>query len=244
MRFPFDACHEVGVDCEDERRRTSGSADRLAKRWLSADEHAFLESVEDDETRASRFMRLWTLKEAYVKALGTGIAAHPFAQFDVSMTPNDANDKDEDEARERVELRERSTTPRERTRTRRRSKKKTRPSSPRGRQRPTRPTRPPPLRARDMTGRERVWVAFHADPRQARRGADLRRVRVGGSPGSEGNAEAKRFERRSADDAEGRRDVRPGERLRSVDGPSARGSGAGGQAAAGDRRGERPLRTE
>ena len=106
VRFPFDACHEVGVDCEDERRRTSGSADRLAERWLSADEHAFLASVEDDETRASRFMRLWTLKEAYVKALGTGIAAHPFAQFDVSMTPR----ADGAEDGESVELRERSTS--------------------------------------------------------------------------------------------------------------------------------------
>ena len=106
VRFPFDARHEIGVDCEDERRRTSGSADRLAERWLSADEHAFLASVEDDETRASRFMRLWTLKEAYVKALGTGIAAHPFAQFDVSMTPR----ADGAEDGESVELRERSTS--------------------------------------------------------------------------------------------------------------------------------------
>ena len=103
VRFPLDACHEVGVDCEDERRRTSGSADRLAKRWLSAAEHVHLASVEDDATRASRFMRLWTLKEAYVKALGTGIAAHPFARFDVSMTPRGERHED-------VELRERSTS--------------------------------------------------------------------------------------------------------------------------------------
>jgi 4'-phosphopantetheinyl transferase len=52
-------------------------------------------------------MRLWTLKEAYVKALGTGIAAHPFARFDVSMTPSN----DETEPVERVELRERSACP-------------------------------------------------------------------------------------------------------------------------------------
>ena len=103
VRFPFDALHEVGVDCEDESRRTSGSADRLAKRWLSAAEHVHLASVEDDATRASRFMRLWTLKEAYVKALGTGIAAHPFARFDVSMTPRGERHED-------VELRERSTS--------------------------------------------------------------------------------------------------------------------------------------
>ena len=104
---PFDARHEIGVDCEDENRRTSGSADRLARRWLSREEHAFLASFQDDTTRASRFMRLWTLKEAYVKALGTGIAAHPFARFDVSMTPSN----DEREPVERVELRERSACP-------------------------------------------------------------------------------------------------------------------------------------
>lgn len=104
---PFDARHEIGVDCEDEDRRTSGSADRLARRWLSRDEHAHLASFQDDNTRASRFMRLWTLKEAYVKALGTGIAAHPFARFDVSMTPS----TDESEPVERVELRERSACP-------------------------------------------------------------------------------------------------------------------------------------
>ena len=30
-------------------------------------------------------MRTLTLKESYVKALGTGIAAHPFGRFDVSF---------------------------------------------------------------------------------------------------------------------------------------------------------------
>ena len=202
VRFPFDACHEVGVDCEDERRRTSGSADRLAKRWLSADEHAFLESVEDDETRASRFMRLWTLKEAYVKALGTGIAAHPFAQFDISMTPNDANDKDEDEARERVELRERSTTPRERD-PEALEKENAFVVAARG-------GGDEADEASASTRPRHDWAASACGWRftliRVKRGEGLicAVCAWAGLPGggSEGNAEAKRFERRSADDAE------------------------------------------
>jgi phosphopantetheine--protein transferase-like protein len=80
---PYAATHEVGVDCEDEQRRTSSAADKLAKRWLSASEAAALADIADGEERAAAFMRLWTLKEAYVKALGTGIAAHPLSGFDV-----------------------------------------------------------------------------------------------------------------------------------------------------------------
>ena len=181
VRFPLDARHEVGVDCEDERRRTSGSADRLAKRWLSADEHAFLESVEDDETRASRFMRLWTLKEAYVKALGTGIAAHPFAQFDVSMTPNELSN----DGAERVELRERSTTPRD-----------------------------PEASASTIPRHD--WAASARGWRftliRVKRGEGLicAVCAWAGLPGSEGNAEADGFERRSADDAEDDASSTPG----------------------------------
>ena len=181
VRFPLDACHEVGVDCEDERRRTSGSADRLAKRWLSADEHAFLESVEDDETRASRFMRLWTLKEAYVKALGTGIAAHPFAQFDVSMTPNELSN----DGAERVELRERSTTPRD-------------PEA-------SASTRP----RHDWAASARGW-RFTLIRVKRGEGLICAVCAWAGLPGSEGNAEADGFERRSADDAEDDASSTPG----------------------------------
>lgn len=86
LNEPFRAVYEIGVDCEDERRRTSASADALARRWLSAAEAARLDAIEDDDVRATAFMRLWTLKEAYVKALGTGIAAHALSGFDVAVT--------------------------------------------------------------------------------------------------------------------------------------------------------------
>jgi 4'-phosphopantetheinyl transferase len=36
--------------------------------------------VEDEGSRAAHFVKLWTLKEAYVKALGSGINAQPGLQ--------------------------------------------------------------------------------------------------------------------------------------------------------------------
>ena len=49
-------------------------AERIAKRWFSPRERAAL-AVIPDEQRVRAFMRAWTSKEAYAKAVGSGIAS-------------------------------------------------------------------------------------------------------------------------------------------------------------------------
>lgn len=42
----------------------------------------------EGEERAQHFVRLWTLKEAYVKAVGRGISGRPgLSAFSVSLDP-------------------------------------------------------------------------------------------------------------------------------------------------------------
>lgn len=62
----------VGVDAEPLTRRVEPL--RLAQRFFTVQEADALAAMDDDEARRSAFLRLWTLKEATVKALGTGIA--------------------------------------------------------------------------------------------------------------------------------------------------------------------------
>lgn len=62
----------VGVDAESLARRASPLA--LAERFFAADEAAELAALENENDRRASFLRLWTLKEALVKASGTGIA--------------------------------------------------------------------------------------------------------------------------------------------------------------------------
>lgn len=62
----------VGLDVEWLGRRTD--AVRLAKRFFPAQEAAALERLPESE-RPAAFLRSWTEKEAYVKALGRGIGA-------------------------------------------------------------------------------------------------------------------------------------------------------------------------
>ncbi len=63
--------HEVGVDVEDAGR------DRqlldLAERYFAPDEAEHLRRL-DDIDRAAAFFAIWTLKEAFVKALGQGLS--------------------------------------------------------------------------------------------------------------------------------------------------------------------------
>ncbi len=74
---------EVGVDVEAIDRNLDPL--RLAARNFSISERATLEACAD-ENRATRFFEVWTLKEAYVKALGVGLT-HELGAFSVMLDP-------------------------------------------------------------------------------------------------------------------------------------------------------------
>ena len=62
----------IGVDVEAVRPR--GRIEALAARVLNDEEHAAWLRLDDDDARLRSFLRTWTAKEAYLKALGIGIA--------------------------------------------------------------------------------------------------------------------------------------------------------------------------
>lgn len=61
----------VGVDVEDRRRPTHGPD--IARRYFSAHEVEAFERLSDEEQETA-FFEYWTLKEAYIKAVGVGIS--------------------------------------------------------------------------------------------------------------------------------------------------------------------------
>jgi len=62
---------DVGVDVEDRRRQTQGP--EIARRYFSAREVEAFERLSEEE-REVAFFEYWTLKEAYIKAVGVGIS--------------------------------------------------------------------------------------------------------------------------------------------------------------------------
>jgi 4'-phosphopantetheinyl transferase len=74
---------EVGVDVE--RIRPGVDGDTIARRFFSPHEVAALRAL-PAAVRAQAFFRCWTCKEAYVKALGRGLALG-LDRFDVSLDP-------------------------------------------------------------------------------------------------------------------------------------------------------------
>ncbi len=61
--------HECGIDCEEVREYRPA----VVKRAFSESERIMIEEAPPEE-RDLLFFRLWTLKESYVKAIGTGIS--------------------------------------------------------------------------------------------------------------------------------------------------------------------------
>jgi 4'-phosphopantetheinyl transferase len=75
----------IGVDVEKANRNTE--VDKLAERFFSESERRDLRRLQGDELRAA-FFRVWTRKEAYIKATGEGLGL-PLDQFDVSVAVGD-----------------------------------------------------------------------------------------------------------------------------------------------------------
>ncbi len=63
----------IGIDIEAVRPVTT----TLERRCLTEHELAWLDDIEPELERSHRFFRVWTAKEAYLKALGVGLSVDP-----------------------------------------------------------------------------------------------------------------------------------------------------------------------
>ncbi len=78
----FSGSRDIGVDIEF--MRAAGGELDLARSFFSAAEYRSLEGLERDMLLAS-FYKIWTCKEAVLKAIGAGISAH-LKDFSVELT--------------------------------------------------------------------------------------------------------------------------------------------------------------
>jgi 4'-phosphopantetheinyl transferase len=83
--FAVSTCGEVGVDIE--RVRPFANALDLADRFFCPSEAAALRA-HPEESRRDAFLHVWTRKEAFIKACGTGLA-HGLERFEVSVPPDE-----------------------------------------------------------------------------------------------------------------------------------------------------------
>ncbi|XP_012569453.1 uncharacterized protein [Cicer arietinum] len=75
----------IGIDVEEKQRRLKNDILAFARRYFSPHELEMLTQIVDPELQRQEFIKLWTLKEAYVKALGRGFSASPFNTFTVGL---------------------------------------------------------------------------------------------------------------------------------------------------------------
>jgi 4'-phosphopantetheinyl transferase len=81
--YAFSRGREIGVDVE--HIRPIAEAEQIAERFFSAPEITLLQALPLQQKQETFFI-IWTRKEAYLKAVGAGLA-RPLDQFDVSLGP-------------------------------------------------------------------------------------------------------------------------------------------------------------
>lgn len=79
----------IGIDVEEKTRKIKNDIIAFAKRFFSPKEIEVLSAISDPESQRQEFIKLWTLKEAYVKALGRGFSATPFKTFTIQYNRTD-----------------------------------------------------------------------------------------------------------------------------------------------------------
>ncbi|VAH13488.1 unnamed protein product [Triticum turgidum subsp. durum] len=75
----------IGIDIEEKKRNTTKNISSLARRYFTPSEVNYLSEVSDSDAQRKEFLKLWTLKEAYVKALGMGFSGAPFSTFSIML---------------------------------------------------------------------------------------------------------------------------------------------------------------
>ena len=83
--YAFVQDHEIGVDVE--HIKPAFETEGIAERFFSAREVQTLNALAEEEKPAA-FFRCWTRKEAYIKAIGSGLS-HPLDSFDVTLAPGE-----------------------------------------------------------------------------------------------------------------------------------------------------------
>lgn len=83
--YAFVQDYEVGVDVEYIKENFA--SEDVARQFFSTYEVETLLALPETE-RSAAFFRCWTRKEAYIKAIGSGLS-HPLSEFDVTLAPNE-----------------------------------------------------------------------------------------------------------------------------------------------------------
>ncbi|KAI6696447.1 hypothetical protein NL676_016566 [Syzygium grande] len=82
----------IGVDLEEKQRKLKNNILAFARRYFTPHEVKFLSSISDPGVQHQHFVKLWTLKESYVKALGRGFSGLPFRMFTIQFSTAEKGD--------------------------------------------------------------------------------------------------------------------------------------------------------
>ncbi|XP_021766541.1 uncharacterized protein LOC110730997 isoform X2 [Chenopodium quinoa] len=81
----------IGIDAEDKNRTTKNDVISFACRFFFPCEVDHLANISEPELQRQEFIKLWTLKEAFVKAIGRGFSATPFKTFRIHFKASSKN---------------------------------------------------------------------------------------------------------------------------------------------------------